>query len=143
MAFVVRQRSVRNAYFGQGTVPVSRKDARKYPTLAAAQRSIASAARQLGVEQSDLTAMREPTSGIHEERVREFTPSGIDDYIKRAQPFIESGRLDAEEMEHKLQTVAHLGAVSTAAAGDAAWPELLSRALLEATSAGAGGEPRR
>lgn len=139
MAFVVRQRSVRNAYFGQGTVPVSRKDARKYPTLAAAQRSIASAARQLGVEQSDLTAMREPTSGIHKERVREFTPSGIDDYIKRAQPFIESGRLDAEEMEHKLQTVAHLGAVSAAAAaGDAAWPELLSRALLESNLSGGG-----
>ncbi len=139
MAFVVRQRSVRNAYFGQGTVPVSRKDARKYPTLAAAQRSIASAARQLGVEQSDLTAMREPTSGIHKERVREFTPSGIDDYIKRAQPFIESGRLDAEEMEHKLQTVAHLGAVSAAAAaGDAAWPELLSRALHESNLSGGG-----
>ena len=139
MACVVRQRSVRNAYFGQGTVPVSRKNARKYPTLAAAQRSIASAARQLGVEQSDLTAMREPTSGIHKERVREFTPSGIDDYIKRAQPFIESGRLDAEEMEHKLQTVAHLGAVSAAAAaGDAAWPELLSRALHESNLSGGG-----
>ncbi|MXW26869.1 MAG: AAA domain-containing protein [Dehalococcoidia bacterium] len=139
MVFVVRQRSVRNAYFGQGTVPVSRKDARKYPTLAAAQRSIASAARQLGVEQSDLTAMREPTSGIHKERVREFTPSGIDAYIRRAQPLIESGRLDAEEMEYKLDTVERLGAVREAVlANSGEWPSLVSRALLQSNLSGGG-----
>ena len=156
MAFVIRREGVgvRNQYVGERSYPVSRSDAKKYKTLDEAQRSIASAARRFGVEQEDLRALREPTSGIHKDRanaratpespditdgVREFASGGIDDYIKRAQPFIESGRLDAEEMEHKLQTVAHLGAVSAvAAAGDAAWPELLSRALHESNLSGGG-----
>ena len=80
MAFVIRQRSARNAYVGEGTFPVSRKDARKYRTMAEAERSIASAARRFGVEQSDLRAMREPTSGIHKDgsRKRKTTPEPPD-----------------------------------------------------------------
>ena len=74
-----------------------------------------------------------------EERVRELAPGGIDDYIKRAQPFIESGRLDAEEMEYKLATVGEIGAVrGLALAGDSAWPGMLSRALLESNLSGGG-----
>ena len=74
-----------------------------------------------------------------EERVRALVPSGIDDYVRRAQPFIESGRLDAEEMEYKLETVDRLGAVrDVALAGDSAWPSLLSRALLESNLSGGG-----
>ena len=74
-----------------------------------------------------------------EERVRELAPGGIDDYIKRAQPFIESGRLDAEEMEYKLATVGEIGAVrDLALAGDSAWPGMLSRALLESNLSGGG-----
>ena len=75
-----------------------------------------------------------------EERVRELASwSGIDAYIRRAQPFIESGRLDAEEMEYKLATVGEIGAVrGLALAGDSAWPGMLSRALLESNLSGGG-----
>ena len=74
-----------------------------------------------------------------EERVREFAPGGIDDYIRRAQPFIESGQLDAEEMEYKTETVERLGEIREAAFADEGdWPALAGRALLESNLSGGG-----
>ena len=75
-----------------------------------------------------------------EERVRELAPwSGIDGYIRRAQPFIESGRLDVEEMEYKLETVERLGEIRAAAfASEEDWPALVGRALLDSNLSGGG-----
>ncbi len=65
-----------------------------------------------------------------EERVRSLTVGGIDAYIRGAQPFIESGRMDAEEMEYKFEIIAGLGrARDAAAAGDDEWAALVKKAL--------------
>ena len=75
-----------------------------------------------------------------EERVRRLASwNGIDAYIRRAQPYIESGRLDTEEMEYKLETVERLGKIRAAAfANDEDWPALVGRALLESNLSGGG-----
>ena len=65
--------------------------------------------------------------------------SRIDEYIKRAQASIDSGRLDLEEMEYKLETVERLREVRDAAfAGDEEWPANLGRTLLESNLSGGG-----
>ena len=75
-----------------------------------------------------------------EERVRRLASwNGIDAYIRRAQPYIESGRLDTEEMEYKLETVERLGKIREAAfANDEDWTALVGRALLESNLSGGG-----
>ena len=75
-----------------------------------------------------------------EERVRELAPwSGIDGYIRRAQPFIESGRLDAEEMEYKLETLERLQEMRSAIlSGNPEGPSLLKRTLLSSNLSGGG-----
>ncbi len=75
-----------------------------------------------------------------EERVRELAPwSGIDAYIRRAQPFIESGRLDAEEMEYKLETLERLQEMRSAIlSGNSEGPSLLKRTLLSSNLSGGG-----
>ena len=74
-----------------------------------------------------------------EARVRGLAPGGIDDYIRQAQPFIKSGRLDTEEMEYKLETVERLGKIRAAAfANDEDWIALVGRALLESNLSGGG-----
>ena len=75
-----------------------------------------------------------------EERVRMLASwNGIDAYIRRAQPYIESGRLDTEEMEYKLETVERLGKIREAAfANDEDWTALVGRALLESNLSGGG-----
>ena len=75
-----------------------------------------------------------------EERVQRLASwNGIDAYIRRAQPYIESGRLDTEEMEYKLETVERLGKIRAAAfANDGDWPALAGRALLESNLSGGG-----
>ena len=55
----------------------------------------------------------------------------LDDYVRRAQPFIESGDLDRQEMDYKLKTVERLRAARDAAlAGDSAWRSLARQGLL-------------
>ncbi len=75
-----------------------------------------------------------------EERVRELASwSGVDGYVRRAQPYIESGRLDAEEMDYKLETVERLGEIRAAAfANEEDWPALVGRALLDSNLSGGG-----
>ena len=75
-----------------------------------------------------------------EEYVRRLASrSGIDAYIRRAQPYIESGQLDVEEMEYKLEMVERLGKIRAAAlAHDEDWPSLVGRALLESNLSGGG-----
>ena len=74
-----------------------------------------------------------------EERVRALAPGGIDDYIRRAQPFIESGRLDNEEMDYKLETAERFGMVRASVfAGEAGWAKQVGSELLKNNLSGAG-----
>ena len=74
-----------------------------------------------------------------EERVRGLAPGGIDDYVRQAQPFIKSGRLDTEEMEYKLETLERLQEVRAAIlSGDSEGLSLLKRTLLSSNLSGGG-----
>ena len=65
-----------------------------------------------------------------EERVRDMRWNGIDEYIQRAQEHIESGRLDSEEMEYKLEMIDGLGQARSALFnGDDEWRTLVRKAL--------------
>ena len=65
--------------------------------------------------------------------------SRIDDYIRQAQDFITSGRLDKEEMDYKLDTVKRLSAVRDKVfAGDAQWATELSETLRESNLSSGG-----
>ncbi|MYB40889.1 MAG: AAA domain-containing protein [Chloroflexi bacterium] len=64
---------------------------------------------------------------------------GIDDYIERAQPFIDSGRLDEEEMDDKLETAKRLAEVRDSVfAEEAGWPSQVGRELLQTNLSGGG-----
>ncbi len=55
---------------------------------------------------------------------------GLDDYLQEAQGFIESGRLDSQEMAYKLEAMESLRKARAAVlAGDPAWPSLVRKGL--------------
>ena len=55
----------------------------------------------------------------------------LDDYIERAQPFIDSGEFDREEMEYKLKTVEDFRKARDAVvSGRPGWPSMVNRVLL-------------
>ena len=63
----------------------------------------------------------------------------LDDYVRRAQPFIDSGQLDAEEMEYKLRAVEDFGNVRhTVLSGYREWPTLVKKVLLSNNLTGSG-----
>ena len=64
----------------------------------------------------------------------------IDDYIRQAQAFIASGRIDSEEMDYKLDTVKRLRDVRDAAfAGNTEWPARLRKTLRQSNLSSGGG----
>lgn len=55
----------------------------------------------------------------------------LDDYLRQAQGFIDSGQIDAEEMKYKLEIVADLGrACDAVLSGDSEWPALVQKGLI-------------
>lgn len=65
-----------------------------------------------------------------EERVRNLVWTGIDDYLRRVQRYVESGRLDSEEMEYKREMIDGLGRARSALInGDGEWRTLVRKAL--------------
>ena len=63
----------------------------------------------------------------------------MDDYVTQAQPFIDSGQLDAEEMEYKLKAVEDFGNVRhTVLSGYREWPTLVKKVLLSNNLTGSG-----
>ena len=63
----------------------------------------------------------------------------LDEYVTRAQPFIDSGQLDAEEMEYKLKAVEDFGNVRhTVLSGYREWPTLVKKVLLSNNLTGSG-----
>ena len=56
--------------------------------------------------------------------------SALDEYLRDAQGFIDSGRLDSEEMDYKLEIVKNLGRVrGEVLSGRREWPALMKEAL--------------
>ena len=65
-----------------------------------------------------------------EERVRDLTWFGIDHYLRRAQEYVESGRLDSQEMEYKQELIDGLRRARSALfSGDEEWRVLVRKAL--------------
>ncbi|MXY85190.1 MAG: AAA domain-containing protein [Chloroflexi bacterium] len=62
--------------------------------------------------------------------VRDLIWKGIDSYLDRARPHVESGDFDIQEMDYKLGIIAGLDrARSSLLDGDNEWPELIRKAL--------------
>ena len=56
--------------------------------------------------------------------------SGLDEYLRQAQGFVDSGKLDSEEMEYKLEIVKNLGGVrQELLSGAEEGPSLMKKAL--------------
>ena len=63
----------------------------------------------------------------------------LDDYVTQAQPFIDSGQFDAEEMEYKLKAVEDFGNARHAVlSGYREWPALVKKVLLSNNLTGTG-----
>ena len=64
---------------------------------------------------------------------------GVDAYIRRAQPYIDSGQLDDEEMGYKVETAERFGKVRDSVFAEAAdWPLQVGRELLKTNLSGGG-----
>ncbi len=64
---------------------------------------------------------------------------GVDAYIWRAQPYIDSGRFDDEEMDYKLATAERFGKVRDSVfAEEAGWPSQVGSELLKTNLSGGG-----
>ena len=72
------------------------------------------------------------TSARSGEATQSTTVEGdpFDDYLRRAQDFIDSGRIDSEEIDYKLKTGEDLGRARDAVlSGDSKWPLLVEEGL--------------
>ncbi len=78
---------------------------------------------------SPLTVHKVRLAGA-EEHVRELTWGGIDEYLGRAQPYLESAQLDEQELRYKRELIAGLERAREAAIrGDRQWSGLVQDAL--------------
>ena len=147
--FVIRTREKRGArygYFGGGTAFVTRKRASKYETREEADGALPLAANILGVEQRELEPGPLDSSGEHKptqpsyerwrsggrksSRDEDKEDDRLDDYIRRAQSFIGSGQLDAQEKEYKSEIAEELRQAREAVnAGNSEWPSMMKGAL--------------
>ena len=65
-----------------------------------------------------------------EQRVRDLLWNGIDKYLQRAHEYVDSGRLDSEEMEYKREMIDSLGRARSALFnGEDEWRTLVRNAL--------------